>query len=61
MWTGLLDWMKKSMLPSSLVYDRDLEIIQVVESIEDAVRIIKEAKEKFDASTSMIYAAGSNE
>lgn len=60
-WNGLLDWMRKEMLPQKLVHDRDLEIVQVVESIEDAVRIIKEAKEKFDASTSMLYAAGGKE
>jgi uncharacterized protein (TIGR00730 family) len=61
MWHGLLEWMRKEMLPHNLVYERDLEIVQVVESIEDAVRIIKVAKEKFDASTSMLYAAGGKE
>ncbi|PWT93363.1 MAG: lysine decarboxylase [Acidobacteria bacterium] len=50
MWNGLLDWMKKEMVPRSLVHENELEIVQVVEKIENAVEIIKGYKEKFDAA-----------
>lgn len=48
MWHGLLEWMHREMVPRSLVFDRELEIPRVVVSIEDAVAIIKDAKERFD-------------
>lgn len=48
MWHGLLEWMHREMVPHSLVFDRELEIPRVVGSIEDAVAIIKDAKERFD-------------
>ncbi|HSP06987.1 MAG TPA: LOG family protein [Acidobacteriota bacterium] len=48
MWHGLLEWMKKEMEPRSLVYGRELEIARVVSSIDEALLIIKEAKEQFD-------------
>lgn len=50
MWHGLLEWMKKEMEPRALVYGRELEIARVVGSIEEALVIIKEAKEKFELS-----------
>src|SRR6185503_20189923 len=50
MWHGLVDWMKKEMLPRSLIYTEDVEIVRVVDSIEEAVRIVRESKERFDAS-----------
>jgi len=61
MWNGLLEWMREEMEPHSFVYPRDLEIPRVVPSIAEAVRIIKEYKEKFDASSSILYAAGGKE
>jgi uncharacterized protein (TIGR00730 family) len=61
MWNGLLEWMRREMVPQSFVYPRDLEIVRVVPSIEEAVRIIKEYKERFDASSSILYATGGKE
>lgn len=58
MWHGLLEWMNKEMVSRSLVGSHELEIVKVVESIEDAVKIIKEAKEKFDTSLNGGAAAG---
>jgi uncharacterized protein (TIGR00730 family) len=48
MWRGLIEWMSREMAPRSLVFPRELEMIHVVESIEDAVRIVQESKERFD-------------
>jgi uncharacterized protein (TIGR00730 family) len=48
MWQGLLDWMRKEMVPHHWVNEDELHYPQVVHSIEEAVKIIKEAKQKFD-------------
>ncbi len=58
MWHGLFDWMRKEMVPRSLVYSTELEIAQVVDSIDEAVRIIREAKERFDASSQLLATGG---
>jgi uncharacterized protein (TIGR00730 family) len=58
MWHGLLEWMRKEMVPRSLVYSKELEIVRVVETIEEAVQIVREAKEKFDVSNHMLVAGG---
>lgn len=54
MWHGLLEWMRREMVPRSLVYSTELDLVRVVESIDEAVRIIREAKEKFDASNQLL-------
>lgn len=48
MWNGLLDWMQREMVPHSLVFSRELEHAHVAGTIDDAVRIIRLAKERFD-------------
>ena len=60
-WAGLLDWMRKEMVPHNRVYSQELDIAQVVSSIEEAVQIIKEHKERFDASMNALYASGSED
>ncbi len=59
MWHGLLDWMRKEMLPRGLASPEDLGIVQVVESIEAAVQIIRVYKERFDRASKDVATAGS--
>jgi len=58
MWNGLLDWMRKEMLPQKRMDDSDLGLIRVVASIEEALQIVKGYKEKFDATNNVVYAVG---
>ena len=41
-WGGLLDWIKTSMLPSGKISAQDLDLVQVTDDPEEAVRIIVE-------------------
>jgi uncharacterized protein (TIGR00730 family) len=47
-WTGLLDWFRDSMLAEGCISPEDLDIMQVVDSPEEVVKIIKKfyAKKK---------------
>jgi len=51
MWKGMLEWMHREMTPRNLVFATELEMAKVVSSVDDAVRIIKEHKKKFDAAS----------
>jgi len=39
-WGGLLNWIKEKMLAEGKVAEKDMEIFQLVDSIEEAVQII---------------------
>ena len=39
-WSGLLDWIKKSMLPSGKISPQDLDLVHVTDDPEEVVRII---------------------
>jgi len=41
-WSGLLDWIKSTMSPNGLINDKDLDLIQLVDSAEEAVEAIDE-------------------
>ncbi len=58
MWKGLVEWMNREMVPHSYVNRQDLHLVKAVSSIEEALNIIKLAKEKFDRSMDVLYAAG---
>jgi uncharacterized protein (TIGR00730 family) len=58
MWRGLVEWMRKEMIPHHYVSPPDLNYVSTVTSIEEAVKIVKIAKEKFDRSMDVLYAAG---
>jgi len=60
MWRGLEDWMKKEMLPRNYVSASDLHHSRVVSSTEEALRIIKFAKEKFERSIEALYSSSGN-
>ena len=53
MWTGLLDWMRKEMVPQR-VSPQDIEIARVVTTMEEALAIIKESKRKFDRAMASV-------
>jgi uncharacterized protein (TIGR00730 family) len=58
MWKGLVDWIQKEMVPRHYVANEDLNYVRAVSSIEEAVKIVKAAKEKFERSMDVLFAAG---
>jgi predicted Rossmann-fold nucleotide-binding protein len=48
-WQGLIDWMKEKQLKGGLVSPGDFDWIAVVDTPEEAVKIIKEEHAKFNA------------
>jgi hypothetical protein len=58
MWTGVVEWMNREMVPQRYIKKEDLSFVSPVSSIEEALKIIKVAKEKFDRSMDVLYAAG---
>jgi uncharacterized protein (TIGR00730 family) len=40
-WRGLLDWLKNTMLQEGKINHTDLDLIQVVDDPEEAVKLIK--------------------
>jgi len=58
MWKGLVDWIQKEMIPRQYVAIEDLNYVKAVSSIEEAVKIVKVAKEKFERSMDVLFAAG---
>jgi uncharacterized protein (TIGR00730 family) len=58
MWRGLEDWLRREMVPHHYISELDLEFATVVSSTEEALKIIKDAKGKFDRSMDALYASG---
>ena len=58
MWRGLIDWMQSEMVPHHYISETDLDYAKVVSSTEEALKIVKVAKEKFERSMDALYAAG---
>jgi uncharacterized protein (TIGR00730 family) len=48
MWQGLVDWMRREMVPRKLINAEDLDLVHLVSSIEEAATWIERHKEKFD-------------
>lgn len=48
-WRGLLDWMRQAMLREGYLGERDLELVRLVDDPREAVRIVAESKQAFDA------------
>ena len=48
MWQGLIDWMRRDMVPRELINSEDLNLVYTVGSIDEAVARIERHKEKFD-------------
>jgi uncharacterized protein (TIGR00730 family) len=48
MWQGLLDWMRRDMVPRGLINAEDLDLVLLARSTEEGVAWIERHKEKFD-------------
>ena len=54
MWRGLVDWMRREMVPRRLVDASDLDLVHLSSSIDDAVQVIERHKVRFDAAREML-------
>jgi uncharacterized protein (TIGR00730 family) len=54
MWRGLVDWMRREMVPRRLVNAEDLELVRLTTEVDEVVAIIAKHKEKFDAAREML-------
>jgi uncharacterized protein (TIGR00730 family) len=54
MWKGLLDWMRREMVPRRLVNPEDLDLVHLSTSVEDVVGKIEAHKLKFDQAREML-------
>ena len=57
MWHGLVQWMKREMVPAHLVNPDELKLAQIVSTPEKAVEIIAPYKARFDAANRVLYPA----
>jgi hypothetical protein len=44
-WSGLLDWVRGTMLPAGMVGAADLSLISVTDSVDEAVEIVRESQQ----------------
>lgn len=47
LWGGLIDWMNREMVRCGFVSPEDMELVQVVDSPEEALEIVREAHQRF--------------
>src|SRR5262245_43466541 len=47
-WNGLLEWFRRDMVPRGLINDSDLDLVQLVPSVERAAELIERHKRTFD-------------
>ena len=47
-WNGLLEWFRRDMVPRGLINDSDLDLVQLVPSVEKAAELIERHKRTFD-------------
>ncbi len=46
-WAGMLDWIKKTLIVEGMISEEDLDLFNVVDTPEDAVRVIDEFYNKY--------------
>ena len=46
-WKGLIDWFKKTLLPNKMIKEEDFEIFNIVDTADDAVKIVKDFYKKY--------------
>jgi uncharacterized protein (TIGR00730 family) len=44
-WNGLMDWMRKTVMKNGLIGKKDLDLIRVTDSLDEAVHIMKEHRD----------------
>lgn len=48
MWTGLIDWVKENQVDKGLVSPEDLDFVYMVDTVDEAMEIIKKTKAAYD-------------
>ena len=48
LWKGLLDWLRRDVVPRRLINEPDLDLVQPVETISEAATLIERHKRTFD-------------
>ncbi|MGK5110924.1 TIGR00730 family Rossman fold protein [Geodermatophilus sp. CPCC 205506] len=43
-WTGLVDWMRGTMVPAATIRESDLDLFTVTDDVDEVVRVIQEAE-----------------
>jgi uncharacterized protein (TIGR00730 family) len=43
-WSGLVDWLRKTMVPAATIRESDLDLFTVTDDIDEVVRVIQEAE-----------------
>ena len=43
-WSGLVDWLKTTMVPEATIKDTDLDLFTVTDDVDEVVRIVQEAE-----------------
>ncbi|MBT3421345.1 MAG: TIGR00730 family Rossman fold protein, partial [Bacteroidetes bacterium] len=46
-WTGLIDWIKTTMIKEETISPEDLDIFKVVDTVDEAVKVIDDFYTKF--------------
>ena len=50
-WGGLVDWIRKTVLSGGKVSEKDVDLLQVTDSVEEAVAIMTRAETEHDRAT----------
>ncbi|MDP9430727.1 MAG: TIGR00730 family Rossman fold protein [Actinomycetota bacterium] len=48
-WSGLVDWLRTTMVPAATIKDTDLDLFTVTDDVDEVVRIIQEAEKAREA------------
>jgi predicted Rossmann-fold nucleotide-binding protein len=43
-WSGLVDWLRTTMVPAATIKDTDLDLFTVTDDVDEVVRIVQEAE-----------------
>ncbi|MGR6967710.1 LOG family protein [Geodermatophilus sp. URMC 61] len=52
-WSGLVDWLRKTMVPAATIKDIDLDLFTVTDDVDEVVRIVQEAEKAREAGDSL--------
>ena len=52
-WQGLVDWFRNTMLPERMINEEDFDIFHVVDTAEEAVKVIEDFYHRFNVKTNL--------
>lgn len=52
-WTGLLDWVRATMVPAGTISPTDLDLVTITDDVEEVLAVIREAEELRDGGGGM--------